>query len=50
MADSDVVGREYGTYLSYASGPVSVGVAYDDLHVGTSANLIGGGARRVPSR
>lgn len=38
VAGSDVFGREYGAYLSYASGPVSVGVAYDDLHVGTPAN------------
>lgn len=38
VAGSNVFGREFGTFINYASGPVSVGVAYDDLHVGTAAN------------
>ncbi|GLC93926.1 porin [Cupriavidus sp. TA19] len=38
VAGSDVFGREYGAYLSYASGPVSLGLAYDDQHTGTPAN------------
>ncbi|MEM5430470.1 porin [Cupriavidus oxalaticus] len=38
VAGSNVFGREYGAYLSYASGPFSLGLAYDDLHTGTPAN------------
>ncbi|MGO4330263.1 porin [Cupriavidus sp. 2TAF22] len=38
VGGSAVFGRDYGAYLSYAEGPVSVGVAYDDAHVGTPGN------------
>lgn len=38
VAGSNVFGREFGTFINYASGPVSVGVTYDDLHVGTATN------------
>ncbi|WP_439685793.1 Membrane protein [Cupriavidus oxalaticus] len=38
VAGSNVFGRDYGAYLSYATGPVAVGVGYDDVHVGTPAN------------
>lgn len=33
-----VFGREFGTFINYAAGPYAVGVAYDDIHVGTPAN------------
>ncbi|GJG94877.1 porin [Cupriavidus pauculus] len=32
-----VFGRDFGAYVNYATGPVSVGVAYDDAHAGTPA-------------
>lgn len=38
VAGSNVFGREYGAFVSYASGPFAVGLAYDDAHVGTPAN------------
>lgn len=35
---ANVFGREMGAFVRYATGPLSVGVAYDDLHVGSAAN------------
>ncbi|ODV41417.1 hypothetical protein AWV79_37150 [Cupriavidus sp. UYMMa02A] len=35
---ANVFGRDFGAYVSYASGPLSVGIAYDDAHGGTPAN------------
>lgn len=38
IAGRNVFGREMGALLSYAAGPFSIGAAYDDVHVGTTAN------------
>ncbi|MGO4303748.1 porin [Cupriavidus sp. RAF12] len=38
VAGSNVFGRNFGAFVNYATGPFSVGVAYDDAHVGTPAN------------
>ncbi len=38
VAGSNVFGRDFGAYLSYANGPLALGVAYDDAHTGTPAN------------
>lgn len=38
VAGSNVFGRDFGAYVNYVNGPVSVGAAYDDAHVGTPAN------------
>ncbi|QUN32442.1 porin (plasmid) [Cupriavidus sp. KK10] len=38
VAGKNVFGRDFGAYLSYASGPFSVGLAYDDAHTGTTAD------------
>ena len=38
VAGSNVFGREFGAFVNYAAGPYSVGIAYDDIHVGTPAN------------
>uniref|UniRef100_UPI003F49A757 porin n=1 Tax=Cupriavidus yeoncheonensis TaxID=1462994 RepID=UPI003F49A757 len=38
VAGSNVYGGDFGAFLNYANGPFSVGVAYDDAHVGTPAN------------
>jgi predicted porin len=38
VAGSNVYGRDFGAFVNYATGPFSVGVAYDDAHVGTPAN------------
>lgn len=38
VAGRNVFGREMGALLSYSAGPFSVGAAYDDVHVGTTAD------------
>lgn len=35
---SNVFGREFGAFVNYASGPYSLGLSYDDIHVGTPGN------------
>ncbi|MGO4763331.1 porin [Cupriavidus sp. 2KB_3] len=38
VAGSNVFGREFGGFVNYAAGPYAVGIAYDDIHLGTPAN------------
>ncbi|MDQ0143222.1 putative porin [Cupriavidus necator] len=38
VAGSNVFGRNFGAFVNYASGPLALGLAYDDAHVGTPPN------------